>query len=123
MQGSDVDMLAQRIEALMAQKLRVGGKGLRGRLKRAGRRVPGWIRHDIQTLIDAQQIAAHPKLSRQLDIETVKAATSRVEDWLATVDRNKARVDMALSILGGVAISVVVVFTLLIGVLAWRGFI
>lgn len=123
MRDESVEILARRLDEMMAEKLKVRGKGLKARLRRAGRTVPARVRRDIQAVIDAQALAENPKLARQLDMDALHSATARASAWLHSFDVSKRRKDLMISVLGGVALSAVVVFALLVLVLAWRDFV
>lgn len=118
-----VEDIAGRVEAKLAEKLGVRGDGLSVKTRRAGRLVPRRVRKDLEQIIEAQQQAGNPKLAVQLDIEALMAAEGRVMAWAKTVDPARRKTDLILSIAGGVALSVLAVFALVVVVLVWRGFV
>ncbi|MHC0054556.1 hypothetical protein [Actibacterium sp. D379-3] len=118
-----VQELADGIAGLMERRLHVGGHGLPAKVRRAGRLLPGHVRRDAQAIADALALADNPRLMRQIDLPRLEAAERRVTAWLKTVDPNKRRIDTGLSILGGIAFSVIAVFAAVVAVLVWRGYV
>jgi len=118
-----VDKLAQELSELMEKKLRVRGPDLRSQLRRAGRRLPGWVRKDVQSIVDAQAMSASPKLAKQVNLPRLEAAERRVAAHLKRVDLSERRMTTFLGVLGGLAFSFIVICGLIYAVMRWRGLI
>jgi len=118
-----VQELADSIAALMQQRLHLRGHDLQDMLRRGGRLLPAHVRRDAGRIASALPLAEHPKLARQLDLPRLLAAERRVLAWLRGVDPHKYRTDMMLSMLGGIALSLLVVVGAAVAVLVWRGLI
>lgn len=116
-----VQQIADELAAELRQKLGVGGKDLASVYRRARHRLPRLLRRDVQTIVDVLPVAANPKLLRMVDVPRLEAAAQRVMAHLKTVNPNVRRIDLALSIVGGVAISLIAAGALLVTVLAWKG--
>ena len=109
------------ISALLAEKLRAKGRTLDAQVRRAGRRLPKRLRSDIQALIEAQRVADHPKLGRQIDIAAISAGSERVIAHLKTIDPWERFKDRWLGILGAISLGLIVTFIVVVYVLWARG--
>ena len=106
---------------LLETQLRARGKTLAAQVRKAGRQLPRRIRKDAQDVIDAMSLVENPKLARIVDSDAVKRSAQNVIDHLQTIDpmdRLKGRI---LSILGAVAIVLLVTFAIFVYVLVKRG--
>ncbi|MFP7570203.1 hypothetical protein [Marivita sp. S2033] len=108
---------------LMASRLGLRRGSLARRLAKAGRRLPVSVRNDIASVAAAEEMAQNPKLAARLDPKDTYSACARATAFLQAIDVKDRRKGVALSILGSVAFNVLVVMTLLIIVLRWRGFV
>ncbi len=99
MSGITVEERADRIARLIEERLRVRGRGLETKLRRAGRLMPKWIRQEAQTLVQAQQFSASPKLMKLIDPGQIDQAYERCETWLKSVDPGERRKDRILGFL------------------------
>lgn len=118
-----VEQLAQNIANEMEARMGIGGRGLAAKLHRGGRLMPRSVRTDATKIAEALPLVRHPKLIRQVDVARLEAAERRVLAWLKTVDPRKRRVDMALGMAGGVALSVLATGALVVAVIVWRGYV
>jgi|OM-RGC.v1.027681990 hypothetical protein len=114
---------AVTLKQLLGKKLGLRKGGLAYRVTKAGRLLPGHVRNDIQRIAQAEAMANHPKLERRMDPSATKPAYDRAAAFLTAIDVKDRRKGVLLSILGSVAFNILVVITLLIVVLRWRGFV
>ena len=118
-----VQQMADRVAMLMEQRLRVGGKGLREKLKRGGRRLPRKVRRQAEYLAEVSELALHPKVQMMIDEARVAAAYDACVKYLNPLgasDRMKAAL---VGVGGSVAFALLVVAGGLIAVMVWRGLI
>jgi len=98
-----IDERADRIAGLIEKRLRVRGRGLETKLRRAGRQIPKWVRQEAETLVEAQQFSASPKLRKLVDPGRIDQAYARCyarcEKWLKSVDPWERRKDRILGFL------------------------
>ncbi len=118
----DLQKRADRLAQLIGNKLDVRGAGLEAKLKRAGRRLPKYIRGEARLLVDALAMEAHPKLARQIDKARLERAYHDVERYLQGLDAWARRRGGVLDWLAGNLFSLLLLAGLLIAVLVWRGF-
>ena len=90
---------ADRIASLIEERLRIRGQGLEAKLRRAGRSLPKWVRREAETLVQAQQFSASPKLMKLINPAQVDQAYTRCEAWLKSVDPWDRRKGAILSVL------------------------
>ncbi len=112
--------MADNIAGLMEKRLRIGGHGLPAKLKRAGRLLPRRRRRDAQAVADALPMAESARLAKRIDLARLQAAERRVTAYLKGVDPRQRRIDMALRILGGIALGLLAATALFVGVLVWQ---
>jgi hypothetical protein len=117
-----IQQMADRIAALMEDRLLIKGDNLTQKLRRGGRALPRKIRAEAQVLARFAEMAKNPKLLAQVDEPRVAQAYDICLRHLNTVsawDRRKGAVkSVGLSILG----SFLVVAVLVAAILVWRGY-
>lgn len=91
-------------------------------MQKAGRRLPPKVHKQAAILIEAEQRAGHPKLAMMLDADQINRAAKAVETALKAIDPDDQRKGLILSTLGMMSFNLIVVFTALIVILLWRGF-
>ena len=119
----DLDARAEALAQLMEDRLGLRGDGFAAKLKRAGRRLPCRIRRDGAVIVEALDLQAHPKLSRQVDEARLTRALTHLDRYLRSIDPWERRKGVMLNWLAGLAFSLLVVAGLLIAALRWRGMI
>ena len=119
----DLDARLEKIAALMEERLGIGGDGFEAKFARAGRRLPRKLRREGAALVEAQALAAHPKLARRVDLRRLRKAARLFERYLERIDAKERRVTRWVNWLAGTALSILIVFALAVAVLAWRGLI
>jgi hypothetical protein len=112
---------ADHIADLIEKRLGVRGRGLESKLRRAGRELPRHVRRDIHKILEAQRLAANPKLMRQVDLSGIEAACRDCERWLETVDPSRRRKDAILGFLGVNAFNLLAISAAFLTYLVWTG--
>ncbi len=92
-------------------------------LKKARRRLPRRVYNQGMLLAKAEPLMDHPKLRLTLDEPALRKSAGEVSAYLKSVDLAERRKTRALTILGSMAFSVLVVIGLAITVMRWRGLI
>lgn len=110
-----------RIRDLLRDKLGAGGASLEAVLRKARHRLPRAVYAQAKLLAEAENLAAHPKLSLTLDAEALHAAATQVQTHLDLIDLADRRRGWWLGMLGGLVFNLLALVALLIGVLVWRG--
>ncbi|MBN9888335.1 hypothetical protein [Salipiger abyssi] len=111
-----------RLERLFEEKLSLRRGALEGRAARARRALPRALRGDLEKVAEARHMAGHPRLARMIDRAAVLAAAGRVELHLKRLDIADRRRGRWLALLAAVMLNLLVVFVLVLGLLAWRGY-
>ncbi|MCR9086051.1 MAG: hypothetical protein NXH97_04805 [Rhodobacteraceae bacterium] len=109
--------LAQKI----ADKLSIRGADLGAKMRRAGRRLPRRLRREGRYLVQAELLAGHPKLAKQIDPARVDAAYRDFDAHLDPIDPNDLWWGWTLGVLAGIVFNLLLFAALLIALLAWRG--
>ena len=107
---------------LAGQKFSFEADGLQKAMRKVGRRVPKALHRQAAVLIEAEQLAGHPKIRLGLDAEKVAAAEAGLRAGLEAVDPADRRKGFVLGLLGGLAFNLIAAFVLLVVFLKWRGF-
>ncbi len=90
---------------------------------KAKRHLPRRVYQNALTLVEAQPVAQHPKLSRTLDYPELTKSVAIVASHLDAIDLADARTTRRLNLLGRLVMNLISVVILVIAVLMWRGFI
>lgn len=112
---------ADQISKLLDTKLKARGKTLQAQLAKAGRRLPKRLRDDLTQIIEAQEVAAHPKFAHRTDLKTALAGGERIIAHLDKINRWERFKDRWLGILGAISAALIVTFILVVYVLVQRG--
>ncbi len=118
-----IRQMADRVEALLAERLKLRGRGLAGKLKQARGALPKHIRAELALLAQAQQQAQNPKLLQQIDYGRVAEAYDACLQHLTAIGRGKRRRVAAINLLGSIAFRLLAVAGLVFAVLIWRGYV
>ena len=122
MSAVTIQQMAERITALMEQRLRVKGKDLHEKLRRGGRVLPRRVRAAAVQLADAAERSQNPKLLLQIDEAAVVAAYDVCSKHLSKIDAGHRRTTGVLRTASSIVISLMLVVLIVIGVLHWRGY-
>jgi hypothetical protein len=123
MSAVTIQQMADRVAALLQDRLGVKGKDLAEKLRRAGRRLPTAIRAEARYLDTAAAQAQNPRLMVQIDDARVAEAYDACVKYLNGVNRAARRRALLLNMLTSVAFSLFAVGLLLLAFLYWRGLI
>lgn len=123
MTGVPIQQMADRVAALLEDRLRIRGGGLGEKLRKGGRLLPRRVRTAAQVLQTGAVMAQNPKLWAQVDQQSVAQAYDTCVRHLNGVDGGDRRIGAVVGVAASVAFSVLVVGVLLLVVLHWRGFI
>ncbi|EPX80899.1 hypothetical protein thalar_01121 [Litoreibacter arenae DSM 19593] len=118
-----VDQLAERISALLREKLGIRGPSLEAQTRRAGRTLPRHVRRAALALADAERMAQAPTMRLRLDPGQVSAAYDTCLRYLEGVDEKALKSKAFFGFASTVIVQIVVVAGVAITVLRWRGYI
>lgn len=118
-----LDRLSDRLTALLREKLGVRADTLPVALRRAGRNLPRRLRQDGALLLAAIERSRNPRLARVTDGDGPERAARRIEAYLSSLDPATARARARAYLFADLAFRLAVVIALVIGVLAWRGYV
>lgn len=119
-QLSPDQMIAGVVGELRA-KLGVRGKDLATALHKARHRLPRRIYQLGMTLVAAEPLARHPRLSLTLDQKALESAADEINAHLAAIDLAERRKDWWLGALGALSFNLILTVVLVIVFLRWRG--
>lgn len=114
---------ADRVAALIEERLGVKGKDLPTKLRKAGRRIPSAIQTEVRFLDSAAMQAQNPKLAFQIDEVRVARAYEASVRFLNAADRKARRRAMLMGMASSIAFSIFAVGVIFLVVLYWRGLI
>ncbi len=123
MDAADISGKTLALRKLLEAKLGVRSKSLRQALKRAGRRLPRGMRRQGEVLLRAEQLAANPKLARQLRPAEVDQAFAALNSHLEAIDVADRRKGWWLSLAGSLATNILLFIVGVLLVLRWRGYV
>ena len=123
MSGITVQQMADRVAALMEDRLRVRGAGLAEKLRRGGRLLPRRVRTEAAYLAKAAANSAVPKLFLQLDHQRIAAAYDVCLRHLGPIGAGLRRSAYLYHLLTSVAVAVFLAGVIVVSVLFLRGLI
>ncbi len=101
----------------MQKKFNYGNKDLATMMRKAGRRMPRRAHRAADRILSMQQIAAHPRLSRQLDYRALKPAfrvmARAVRDYDPAARRIALRRDIGVTLAFGLFVALAVTLGML----------
>lgn len=107
------DALPKRNAALATRmRRRLGLRGVRGleeTYARTKRHMPGAVQEDVQRLIEAEGMLAHPKMQARMDPTGLEAGYRRVERWLRKANPTERRKNFWLDLAAANAFNFLVV--------------
>ena len=117
--------IRKRSDALaehMATQLRVKGESLAEVTARAGRRLPKRLQKAAQVIIEAEEMAAHPRTERLVNAKDITKAERHLRRFLERQDPRKARRDEILDGIAKVAFVIFVIGLFVFYLLIKRGY-
>jgi len=118
---SNVKEMAERVAALMEDRLGIPGHGLAAKVARSRRDLPRHLRAEAQRLAEALPLAENPKLARRLDHARLTRSYKALVAYLDPLGRGERRLAIARSIGASIALALLGVGGLFLAVLVWRG--
>ena len=112
----------QAMAEKMAKQLRVRGDGLADVTEKAGRKLPRHLKRDASVLIEAEALAAHPKLGRLVNERQVRKAEKRLARFLDKQNPAAERRGEILDMIAKIAFVFVTVVLAVFFLLLWRGY-
>ena len=122
MDAKDIAQKVEGVQELLTLKFGIKRQPLDKMLKRAGRRVPKRMQAKAQVLIDAEHLAGHPKLARQMDAAAVGRAFEDLNTHLKSIDVSERRKGRVLGLAGILVFNLLFVITAFILWMWWRGY-
>jgi hypothetical protein len=123
MSAISVQQMADRVAALMEERLAARGTGLAAKLKSRGGALPRKVRHAAEELVQTATMAQNPKLLLQIDHEALARNYDICVKHLSYVKRHSGLLDGTIAIAASVAMSVLLVVILVVALMRWRGLI
>ncbi len=117
-----IQQMADRVAALMEERLHIKGTGLADKLKRGGSALPRKVRAAATELAEAAHMSQNPKLLLQIDEGKVAEAYDLCLRHLSPIGAAGRRAGLIYSIVAQIAFGLIVVAAGLITVLKWRGY-
>lgn len=121
MDATDMAVKSEALRAQLREKLGVRSRDLAQGFKRAGRRLPRYLRADAKLLAEAETYAAHPKLAKRVDDAAVGRAFANIGAHLKTVDVADRRKGFWLGLAGSIVFNLLVICGLFVLYMWWRG--
>lgn len=115
--------MADRIAALMEERLGVRGEGLAAKLRRGGRKLPAEVRAAAELLAEAAAQAGNPKLMLRLDHGRIAQAYDLCLKHLKQVPAPGGWADRMLAVTGRLAFILLAAGAVALGLAWWRGLI
>lgn len=117
--------MSDKTEALaqdMAKQLRARGKSLKDVASNAGRKLPKHLRAETDVILQAQEMADHPKLARLVDERRVAKAERKLRKYLDKQDPVSERRGEILDRIAAVSFVIFVLVVVAFFVLLSRGY-
>ena len=108
----DVSVVANELAETMARQLRLRGGSLTDVTARAGSKLPRHLKTEAEVIIEAETLAAHPKLAHRVDDKRLKRADRKVRAFLEKQDPKAERRAEILDRLAGI---VFIIFVIVLG--------
>jgi hypothetical protein len=120
---TDIAGKAADLQKQLRAKLGVKSGSLEQGLHKAGRRLPRRVRARGQVIVDAQKLAGHPKLARQVNAVEIRDAYNGVSAHLGKIDVADRRKGKLLGLAGTIAGNLLIVVVGFLVWLWWRGYV
>ncbi len=117
-----IQQMADRVAALLEERMSLGGRDLSAKLRKGGRMLPRKTREAAELLAKAAERAKNPKLLGQIDMGEVATAYDTCVRHLMTVDPSGRKRDLVAGMLSSVGFGVLGLGLAIIAFLAWRGY-
>jgi hypothetical protein len=118
-----IQQMADRVAALMEERLAIRGKGLTDKLKRGGRLLPHRVRDAAGRLAESAHLSQHPRLLLQVDEARVAEDYDICVRHLGSLDIWDRRKGVLVSLAGSIVVSLIIVGAAAAAFAYWRGLI
>ncbi|RWR28877.1 hypothetical protein D2T31_12255 [Sinirhodobacter populi] len=123
MQSTGIQQMTAQVFRLMGERLGAHGATLADRLASRGGSLPAKVRRAVEALAQAEQMAASPKLARQLDPAEIARAHRTCVKYLKRLGAGERRRSLALNVAATLVLGLVILAAGIITVLRLRGFV
>lgn len=123
MSALSIQQMADRVAALMRDRLGARGAGLQATLASRGQRLPRKVRQAASDLAQAAVMAQNPKLLLQIDHGSLAQNYDICLRHLGSLGPHRRWLDGTVAVAASVAVSLLLVALLVIGLMRWRGLI
>lgn len=123
MSAVTIQQMAERISALLTERMYIKGRDLGDKLSRGGRKLPRKVRKSADALAQAAEHSYNPKLLLQINEEEVAGHYDICLKHLTAVNKGHKTRGILLGLSTSILFSLLAVGALVIGVLVWRGLI
>lgn len=117
----DVTEIANDLASTMARQLRLRSGSLADVTAQAGRKLPRHLKAEAEVLIEAETLAAHPKLAHRIDEKRLKKADRKLRAFL---DKHDPKAERRAELLDRLAAIVFILFAVAVGLFffaLWQG--
>lgn len=121
MGAAGVLQMADRVAALMEERLGARGEGLAEKLRRCGGKLPKAVRAEAEYLVRAAAQAENPRLMAQIDQARAARAYDVCVRHLRQARKWDRRGEMLIGALGRAATILLATAALVVGLAWWRG--
>lgn len=121
MSGVAIQQMADRVAALMEERMGIRGTGLSAKVRKAGRSLPRKIRAAATDLAEAAERAQNPKLLVQVDQAKVAADYDLCVRHLMTVRRGGVIAGLLANVAGTLLVGLVLLGAVIFVVQRMRG--
>lgn len=118
----DINAQVTKVLKLIEKKFSIQSDDLGKAMRKVGRRLPKKAHDNAKFMVKFQEQAGHPKLAVQLKPEEFTKAFNVLQAALNDYDVKDHRKGAILGALGGLVFNLILVFTLFVIILLWRGF-
>jgi hypothetical protein len=121
MSGLSVGQMADRVSALLGDRLGLRGRDLAAKLQRGGKLLPRKIRIEAELLAAASEQARLPRFAARIDRARVEAAYEACTAHLKPIGVWRKRGQWALNLFTALVFVAVVTFGVVVTVMVRRG--
>ncbi|KIN70817.1 hypothetical protein Z945_3281 [Sulfitobacter noctilucae] len=121
-EAKDIARKVAQVQDLLTEKFRVKQLPLPKMVARVGRRLPRGMQARAAVLSDAERLAGHPKLARQLDQRSVGQAHTELVAYLQGIDVADRRKGQILGVAGVIVFNLLIIVVAFVAWLWWRGY-
>lgn len=113
--------MADRVAALLEERMKIRGRSLSAKVRKAGRRLPRKVRLAATYLGEAREMAQNPKLLVRVDQAEVARAFDICMRHLGQQTPGGSRKSVWIGAAASVGFALLVVILMVLGVIYWRG--